>query len=92
MTTQKATCYVCLAGHVDAVPSMGMYLSCQVPVSIEWRGQQRGFAPCNNAIVEVPDPDGALEAAYRVGGIEAAKLVIQGRTREGAPASVGTAR
>lgn len=83
----KSGVYVCTSGHVVPTPSMGMYLACQHPVNIVLRGHRPrsgvGLAPCGAGIVEVPDPEGTLAAAYRLGGTDAVLAVIED-LREGA--------
>lgn len=70
--------YICELGHVDPVPSMGTYSACQHPVRVVSRQGSIGSAPCGRAIARVPfDP--VLEAAFRVGGAEAAMVLIKDR-------------
>lgn len=87
MNLQKLV-YVCSAGHVEVKPTHGVFLSCQHPVAIEGRWAGRGYSPCGAQLFEAPDPDGALEAAFRVGGAQAAIAVISERAREGAHPAV----
>lgn len=86
----KSGVYLCTSGHVVPAPSMGMYLACQHPVSIEAHGVRTrrsmgiGMVPCGAGIVELSDPEGTFAAAYRLGGTEAVLAVIEERRREGA--------
>ena len=74
----NAFSYICTDGHVDPAPSMGSYSSCQVLVPVWVGGRQRGACPCGRAVARVPyDP--TLEAAYRVGGVEAVKELLATR-------------
>ncbi len=80
--------YVCLSYHVTVAPDMGSYAACTHLVPVLSKRGLIGQAPCNAAIARVPDPDGSLEACYRMGGPEAVKALVAvriGVSREGAP-------
>lgn len=76
----KPFAYVCTAGHVDRVPSLGTYQGCQHMVAMRLG---RGFVPCNAPVVVLPDPSGELEATFLVGGAPAVNQVLIARA--GAP-------
>lgn len=77
MTTNAFT-YICELGHVDPVPSMGTYSSCQCPVRVVSSRGAIGTAPCGRAVARVPH-DEVLESTYRIGGPEAVLLVVRDR-------------
>lgn len=86
-TTKKGFAYLCTAGHIDVIPTMGTFAGCQSLVPVVSRNGQRGSCPCNQPVVEVPDPDGSLEAMFRVGGPQAVLAAVAERVgREDPPA------
>lgn len=85
-TLKNGYCYLCTAGHIDVIPTMGTYASCQFQVPVRYSGGRVvASAPCGLPTVEVADPGGALEATFRVGGPRAVlEALSEMVAREGA--------
>lgn len=77
MTTNAYT-YICELGHVDPVPTMGTYSSCQQPVRVAGARGSVWDGRCGRAVARVPyDP--VLESTYRIGGPDAVLVVVKDR-------------
>jgi hypothetical protein len=72
--------YVCGHFHVTVGPALGSFAACTEPQRvISSRHGRLGYAPCNGPVTQVEDPDGSLEAAYRVGGPVAVEALVRAR-------------